>query len=106
MLYQVSTGNLNKAVNRNLDRFPEDFMFQLRREEFNNLMFQNGTSSWAGTRKLARAFAEQGVAMLSSVLRSKRAGPNTCGEEENRFPAPREACSIWEGLIQILRGWT
>jgi hypothetical protein len=73
ILYQVSTGNLNKAVNRNLDRFPEDFMFQLTREEFNNLMFHSGTSSWGGTRKLPRAFTEQGVAMLSSVLRSKRA---------------------------------
>lgn len=73
ILYQVSTGNLNKAVNRNLGRFPEGFMFQLTREEFNNLMFHSGTSSWGGTRKLPRAFTEQGVAMLSSVLRSKRA---------------------------------
>jgi hypothetical protein len=72
-LYQVSTTNLNKAVSRNLGRFPEDFMFQLSKEEFNNLKFQFGTSSWGGTRKLPRAFTEQGVAMLSSVLRSKRA---------------------------------
>ncbi len=73
ILYEVSTGNLNKAVNRNLDRFPKDFMFQLTEEEFKNLMFQFGTSSWGGTRKLPRAFTEQGIAMLSSVLRSKRA---------------------------------
>ncbi len=73
ILYQVSTGNLNKAVSRNLDRFPEDFMFQLTEEEFTNLIFHFGTSSWGGTRKLPRAFTEQGVAMLSSVLRSKRA---------------------------------
>jgi hypothetical protein len=73
ILYEVSTGNLNKAVNRNVDRFPKDFMFQLTEEEFKNLMFQFGTSSWGGTRKLPRAFTEQGIAMLSSVLRSKRA---------------------------------
>jgi hypothetical protein len=73
MLYQVSTSNLNKAVNRNLDRFPEDFMVQLTKEEFKNLKFQFGTSSWGGTRKLPRAFTEQGVAMLSGILRSKRA---------------------------------
>lgn len=73
MLYGVSTGNLNKAMGRNLDRFPEDFMIKLTPEEFQNLKFQFGTSSWGGTRKLPRAFTEQGVAMLSSVLRSKRA---------------------------------
>jgi hypothetical protein len=73
ILYQVSTKNLNKAVTRNVDRFLGDFMFQLTEEEFKNLMFQFGTSSWGGTRKLPRAFTEQGVAMLSSVLRSKRA---------------------------------
>lgn len=72
-LYGVTTGNLNKAVDRNLDRFPDDFMFQLTKAEFKNLIFQFGTSSWGGTRKLSRAFTEQGVAMLSSVLRSKRA---------------------------------
>ena len=72
-LYGVMTRALNKAVSRNLDRFPDDFMFSLTREEFRNLMFQNGTSSWGGRRKLPRAFTEQGVAMLSSVLRSPRA---------------------------------
>jgi hypothetical protein len=75
-LYGVTTGNLNKAVTRNLDRFPEDFMFRLTRQELNALMFQNGISKKegrGGTRKLPRAFTEQGVAMLSSVLRSKRA---------------------------------
>ena len=72
-LYGVTTGNLNKAVNRNLDRFPSDFMSQLSREEFKNLIFHFGTSSWGGTRKLPRVFTEQGVAMLSSVLHSKRA---------------------------------
>jgi len=72
-LYGVGTRNLNKAVKRNLERFPEDFMFQLTKEEFENLMFHFGTSSWGGTRKLPYVFTEQGVAMLSSVLSSKRA---------------------------------
>ena len=72
-LYQVSTGNLNKAVQRNLKRFPEDFMFQLSEQEFKNLIFQNGTSSWGGTRKAPYAFTEQGVAMLSGILNSDRA---------------------------------
>ena len=72
-LYFVSTSALNKAVTRNIDRFPPDFMFRLTSEEFSDLKFHFGTSSWGGTRKRPRAFTEQGVAMLSSVLRSKRA---------------------------------
>lgn len=74
-LYGVTTGNLNKAVNRNRERFPEDFMFQLTRQEVANLIFQNGISShgYGGRRKPMNAFTEQGVAMLSSVLRSPRA---------------------------------
>jgi hypothetical protein len=72
-LYGVSTGNLNKAVNRNKERFPEDFLVQLSLEEFSNLKFHFGTSSWGGTRKPPRAFTENGIAMLSSVLNSKRA---------------------------------
>lgn len=69
-LYGVHTRDLNKAVKRNIERFPDDFMFQLTKEEMSNLMFQIGTSSWGGTRKLPFAFTEQGVAMLSGVLRS------------------------------------
>ena len=72
-LYGVLTGNLNKAVKRNIKRFPEDFMFQLTKEEFDNLKFQFGTSSWGGTRNLPYAFTEQGVAMLSGILNSDRA---------------------------------
>ncbi|HET6880273.1 MAG TPA: ORF6N domain-containing protein [Pirellulales bacterium] len=74
-LYGVETKNLNKAVKRNLDRFPTDFMFQLAAEEAEALRFQFGTSKAArgGRRYLPNAFTEQGVAMLSSVLRSKRA---------------------------------
>lgn len=72
-LYSVETKNLNKAVKRNIERFPKDFMFQLSEDEFDNLKFHFGTSNWGGTRKLPYAFTEQGVAMLSSVLRSERA---------------------------------
>src|SRR4030065_2080508 len=72
-LYEVETFNLNKAVKRNIDRFPDDFMFQLSNEEFKNLIFHFGISSWGGTRKLPYAFTENGVAMLSSVLNSKLA---------------------------------
>src|SRR3990167_1486927 len=72
-LYGVETFNLNKAVKRNIERFPEDFMFQLTSEEFKNLIFHFGISSWGGTRKCPYAFTENGVAMLSSVLNSKRA---------------------------------
>ena len=54
-LYGVTTGNLNKAVTRNLDRFPEDFMFRLSRDEFQNLIFHSGTSSWGGTGAPPRA---------------------------------------------------
>ena len=66
-LYGVQTRDLNKAVKRNIERFPADFMFQLTKEETENLMFQNGTSRWGGTRKLPFAFTEQGVFRLRSV---------------------------------------
>lgn len=72
-LYGVTTSNLNKAVSRNFERFPSDFMFQLNKKEFEILKFQFGTSNWGGTRKLPYVFTEQGVAMLSAVLKSKRA---------------------------------
>jgi len=72
-MYNVTTSNLNKAVKRNLKRFPEDFMFQVAAEEFKNLIFQNGTSRWGGTRKMPYAFTEQGVSMLSGVLSSDTA---------------------------------
>jgi hypothetical protein len=72
-LYSVETGQLTRQVRRNIDRFPEDFMFQLTNDEFNNLKCHFGTSSWGGTRKLPYVFTENGVAMLSSVLTSKAA---------------------------------
>ncbi len=72
-LYQVTTGVLNQAVARNIRRFPPDFMFQLTDEEWANLKSQFVISSWGGARTLPYAFTEQGVSMLSSVLRSDRA---------------------------------
>ena len=72
--YQVQPRLLVQAVKRNIDRFPPDFMFQLTQAEFTNLKSQIVTSSWGGLRRATPyAFTEQGVAMLSSVLRSKRA---------------------------------
>lgn len=73
-LYNVEPRALVQAVKRNLERFPADFMFQLNDEEFLSLKSQIVTSSWGGLRRAAPyAFTEQGVAMLSSALRSKRA---------------------------------
>jgi len=74
-MYDVETKQLKRQVRRNIDRFPEDFMFELTQDEHEslNLRYQNGTSTWGGARYLPMAFTEQGVAMLSSVLNSSRA---------------------------------
>ncbi len=74
-LYQVLTKNLNKAVKRNIHRFPSDFMFQLTNEEYESLRFQIGTSNIkrGGRRFMPYVFTEQGVAMLSTVLNSEQA---------------------------------
>ena len=73
-LYGVETKALTRAVRRNCDRFPDDFMLQLTRAEFDELRQRKGTASkWGGRRYAPYAFTEQGVAMLSSVLRSDRA---------------------------------
>jgi len=72
-LYGIETKVLLQAVRRNLDRFPEDFQFPLANQEFTNLRSQTVTSSWGGSRYAPVAFTEQGVAMLSSVLRSPKA---------------------------------
>ncbi|MCF0039282.1 ORF6N domain-containing protein [Dyadobacter fanqingshengii] len=72
-LYQVETRILKQAVRRNISRFPKDFMFELTNEELENLRSQFVTSSSGGNRYLPFAFTEQGVAMLSSVLRSEKA---------------------------------
>ena len=82
LLYGVSVGRLNESVKRNRNRFPDDFMFQLSEAEFQSLKAQVGnlksqfaisSSDWGGRRHPPYAFTEHGVAMLSSVLRSKRA---------------------------------
>ena len=76
MLYQVETGNLNKAMKRNQKRFPDDFCFQLTGEEFENLKIQSGSSSldgsgYGGRRYMPYVYTEQGISMLASVLRSE-----------------------------------
>jgi hypothetical protein len=72
-LYGVETKVFLQSVKRNIERFPSDFMFQLSVEEFRNLRSQSVTSSWGGRRYAPYVFTEQGVAMLSSVLSSRRA---------------------------------
>lgn len=69
-LYQVETKNLKRAVKRNIERFPDDFMFELTADEWEILRCNFGTSNWGGTRYMPFAFAEQGIAQLSSVLNS------------------------------------
>ena len=72
-LYEVETKQLKRQVHRNISRFPNDFMFELTRKEFESLRCQIGTSKRGGTRYMPMAFTEQGIAMLSSVLNSERA---------------------------------
>lgn len=73
LLYGVETKALTRAVKRNLDRFPADFMFELTEREVQSLRYQTGASSWGGRRYKPYVFTEQGVAMLSGVLRSAQA---------------------------------
>ena len=97
-LYGVETRVLVQAVRRNIDRFPEDFMFQLTNEEFANLKSQIVISSWGGRRRAKPyAFTEQGVAMLSSVLRSKRA-VQTNIEIMRAFTRLRQMLSTYDDL--------
>ena len=72
-LYEVETRRLNEQVKRNIERFPINFMFQLTKEEFDNLKSHFATSSWGGRRKLPYAFTEHGILMLANVLKSDRA---------------------------------
>jgi hypothetical protein len=72
-LYGVETKRLKEAVKRNIERFPEDFMFELTKSEWENLRTHFAASSWGGIRYMPYAFTEQGVAMLSGILRSERA---------------------------------
>lgn len=71
--YQVETKQLKRSVRRNIDRFPEDFMFELSPDEFQYLRSQFGTSSWGGSRYSPMAFSEFGIVMLASVLHSQKA---------------------------------
>ncbi len=73
VLYEVETGYLKRQVRRNIERFPDDFLFELFKEEFTNLRSQFGTSNWGGTRYKPYAFTEQGIAMLSGVINSPKA---------------------------------
>lgn len=92
-LYKVLTGNLNKAVKRNIERFPANFMFQLTAEEYKKLMFQIGISNKrGGTRKLPYVFTEQGVAMLSGILNTEIA-INTSIQIINAFVVMRKYIS-------------
>ncbi len=70
-LYEVETKYLKRQVRRNIEKFPDDFMFELTKKELDNLRCQNGASSWGGSRYLPLAFTEQGVSSLSSVLKNK-----------------------------------
>ena len=70
-LYQVENKFLKRAVKRNIERFPEDFMLTLTEKEFANLRCQIGTSSWGGSRYKPFAFTQEGIAMLSGILRSE-----------------------------------
>jgi len=72
-LYEVETKALKRAVKRNMERFPSDFMFEISDKEIKILRCQIGTSRWGGVRYRPYAFTELGIAMLSTVLRSKRA---------------------------------
>ena len=72
-LYEVENKVLKRNVRRHIDRFPEDFMFELTADEFRNLKSQFGASSWGGTRYMPMAFTEQGVAMLSGIINSQKA---------------------------------
>ena len=69
-MYKYGTKNLNQQVNRNIEKFPMDFMFKVNKDEMNSiLMSQNVISSWGGNRKLPYAFIEQGIYMLMTVLK-------------------------------------
>lgn len=101
-LYEVPTKSLNLAVRRNADRFPQDFMFQLTAQEAEILRFQSETSSWGGQRYLPYVFTQEGVAMLSGVLRSKRA-VNVNIEIMRAFVRLRQILSVHKELDRKLQ---
>ena len=99
-LYQVDTSQMNRQVKRNIERFPKDFMFQLTKEELENLKCQNGTSSWGGDRRtLPHAFTEQGISMLAGLLRSDVA-INANITIMRAFVAMRRCLSANAGMFQ------
>jgi len=102
-LYEVETKVLVQAVKRNFDRFPEDFLFQLSKQEFTDLKSQIVTSSWGGRRTSPYAFTEHGVAMLSSVLKSKRAIQVNI-EIVRAFVQLRQALASQDKLAEKLSG--
>ncbi|MHC4187769.1 MAG: ORF6N domain-containing protein [Planctomycetota bacterium] len=73
LMYKITTSDFNKAVTQNIELFPDDFMFRITKAELNGLRFHFKTVGWDRAQKLPRAFTEQGIAMLASVLRSKKA---------------------------------
>ena len=100
-LYDIETKQLKRAVRRNFSRFPDDFMFELSPEEFNNLRSQFGTSSWGGARYVPMAFTEHGVIMLASVLNSERAIQVNI-QIVRIFTRMREILGSHKGLLQKL----
>ncbi|MCL5990650.1 MAG: ORF6N domain-containing protein [Bacteroidetes bacterium] len=100
-IYGVTTTRLNQQVGRNLKRFPLDFMFELSKKEFENLMLQNATSRWGGRRKLPKVFTEHGAIMLASVLNSERA-VNASINVVKAFISMREFISLSKELVQKL----
>jgi hypothetical protein len=70
-IYGYSTSSFNQQVSRNIEKFDSDFMFELTKDEFQNLISQNVISSWGGRRKLPHAFTEQGIYMLMTVLKGE-----------------------------------
>lgn len=99
VIYQVETRRLMEQVNRNIERFPDDFMFELTKIEFESLISQNATSKRGGRRKLPHAFTEQGVYMLASVLKGDVARDVTISIMRT-FTKIREFALSYEGLVK------
>ena len=99
IIYQVETRQLMQQVTRNIERFPRDFMFELTREEFENLISQNVTSKRGGRRKLPHVFTEQGVYMLATVLKGDVARDVTISIMRT-FTKIREFALSYESLVK------
>ncbi|HMM16738.1 MAG TPA: ORF6N domain-containing protein [Petrimonas sp.] len=98
-LYGIETKVLKRAVRRNIERFPPDFMFEMTKKEFDNLRSQFGTSNWGGTRYMPYCFTQEGIAMLSAVLHSKTAiGMNIA--IMRAFVAMRQMITGYEELLK------